>query len=101
MWRVSASSRSSRDWPRCWASLVPANAMPATPIRSDCRSIVQRPDCWRPSTIADEKAVWRQLLNGDYAALGRSCSRHESFVAIDRAAADDGGHDAALHGTLV
>src|SRR5689334_14199559 len=101
MCRVRASSRSSRDWPRCWAALAPANAMPATPMRSDCRSIMQRPDVWRSPTIADEKAVWRRLLAGDDAALGRSRSRHETFVAIDRAAADDGRHDAPLHRPLV
>src|SRR4030095_3443823 len=101
MWRVRASSRSSRDWPRCWAELALANAMPATPRRSDCRSIVQRPDWWKDTTIADEKAVWRQLLDGDYAALGCSRSCHETFVAIDGAAADDGGHDSALRPPLV
>src|SRR5689334_10748193 len=95
MWRVRASSRSSRDWPlRCWAAAVPASAVTATPRRRDCRSIVQRPDLWKVPTIADEKAVWRQLL-------GCPRSGHETFVAIDRAAADDGRHHAALHGPLV
>src|SRR3979490_2007515 len=101
MWRVRASSRSSRDWPRDCAWPAPVKATVAVPRSKNCRSIICRPGPWERRDNTRRSGHLGAAFAPPRAASSGLWSGRGTVVAIDGAAAHDGGHDAALHRALV